>query len=155
MTQKARRMNYSISSQRRSRSLYVLCAQTSRFSSVHFRRVSKSLPWLHHVSKLAGTSSFEASILVSRNVLQTGHGDCQGFVQTIRRKAVSLLFITETGKGMLRNFDMSSLLCKSTGSSAPCMVFDALQVVAEKSALPDAEWMKDLSHAAATGFIGE
>lgn len=117
--------------------------------------MSKGLPWLHHVSKLAGTSSFEASILVSRNVLQTGHGDCQGFVQTIRRKAVSLLFITETGKGMLRNFDMSSLLCKSTGSSAPCMVFDALQVVAEKSALPDAEWMKDLSHAAATGFIGE
>lgn len=35
------------------------------------------------------------------------------------------------------------------------MVSDALRTVEEKGTAVDAGWMKDLSDAAATGFIGE
>lgn len=50
---------------------------------------------------------------------------------------------------------MSSLPRKSAGSFAPTMVFDALRSVEEKGTSTDAGWIKDLSEAAATGFIGE
>ncbi|KAF8439067.1 cytochrome P450 [Boletus edulis BED1] len=46
-----------------------------------------------------------------------------------------------------------SLQKLSAGSSAPCMVFDALRNVEEKGTSSDAGWMKDLSETAATGLI--
>ncbi|KAI9567539.1 cytochrome P450 [Boletus coccyginus] len=46
-----------------------------------------------------------------------------------------------------------SLQRLSADSSTPCMVFDALRNVEEKGTLADAGWMKNLSQAAATGFI--